>query len=172
VLDYGAGTGRLVELFREAGFQADGLEFAHAARRHGLEYRGITLFARPAELPEGVYDLVTMIEVIEHLANLMEELMAIRKAMQRGGMLFVTTPNRVGLRARMEKGYWREARKKFHLFLFDRHSLKHILLRAGFSSVEVVHFSPVPKPGRLFWLYGRVCQCLRLGGTLCVTARR
>ena len=87
-------------------------------------------------------------------------------------MLFVTTPNRLGLRARMQKGYWREARKKFHLFLFDRASIEQMLLRAGFARVDWVRFSPLQNSGFPFWLYGRACQCLGVSGTLAVIARR
>ncbi len=172
LLDYGAGTGSFVELLRAAGVQADGLEFAQSARRHCSESRGFDLLRSWEQLPEAVYAVVTMIEVIEHLPDLMRDLAAIRRSLRPGGTLFVTTPNRRGLRARLEKGNWQEARKKFHLLLFDRAGLRQTLLQAGFSSVRSIRFSPILKPGFLFWLYGRTSQGLGLAGTLCVTAHR
>jgi SAM-dependent methyltransferase len=172
VLDFGAGAGRLVELFRSAGLKADGLEFSADARGHCSEHRGIDLLADIGQIEQKKYDFVTMIEVIEHLPAIHEDLQKIRDCMRPGGMLLLTTPNRMGLRARLEKGEWQEARKKFHLVLFDRKSLEKVLLGAGFSRVEWIRFSPVQKSGVGFWIYARLCQLIGLGGTLCAVARR
>jgi SAM-dependent methyltransferase len=172
VLDFGAGAGRLVELYRSAGYLADGLEFSADARRHCSEHRDIELLADIGQLEKDKYDLITMIEVIEHLPAIHEDLQKVRGCIRPGGMLLVTTPNRMGLRARLEKGEWQEARKKFHLVLFDRKSLAKVLLGAGFSRVEWIRFSPVQKSGVGFWIYARLCQLIGLGGTLCAVARR
>jgi SAM-dependent methyltransferase len=172
LLDYGAGTGQLVELFRSAGVASDGLEFSKDARQYCLEQRGFNIFEKSTELSASSYDLVTLIEVVEHLPDLMLDLVAVRNTLRPGGQVFITTPNRLGLRARMEKGHWNEARKKFHLFLFDQNSLERALLGVGFSRVKRIRFSPIQKPGPLYWIYGRVCQLLGLSGTLCVVAQR
>lgn len=172
VLDYGAGTGRLVALMRDAGLDAAGLEFSIGARQNCLRVRGFSLLATREQLVENDYDVVTMVEVIEHLPELIGDLEAIRGSLRHGGVVFVTTPNRSGLRARFQKGYWTEARKKFHLFLFDSATLKKTLLKAGFAEVDVVRFSPIQKRGFHYWLYGRLCQCFGVPGTLCVIARK
>ncbi len=125
-----------------------------------------------AGIPRDSYDLITMIEVIEHLTDLSATLEILRAALKPGGTLFVTTPNRRGWRAILEQGNWREARKKFHLFLFDRNSLRHHLRSAGFHQITQIRLSPVPKPGLPVWLFGRAMQLLGLGGTLCFRASR
>jgi SAM-dependent methyltransferase len=172
MLDFGAASGALVARLSGAGVQVDGFEFAEGARRYACEHRGIKLFSSVAEIPEASYNLVTLIEVIEHLTDLWGTLTRIHAALKPGGLLFVTTPNRRGWRARLEGGHWREALKKFHLFLFERSSLEHHLRRTGFDRVGQVRFTPVLQPGVVPWLVARGMQTVGLAGSLCCFAVR
>ncbi len=172
ILDYGAGSGSLVAELCHRGFACDGFEFAQSAREYCLANRGYSLKAELKTVPDGYYQVVTMIEVIEHLTDLTSTLQEIHRILAPGGKLFVTTPSRTGFRARIEKGNWREARKKFHLFLFDRPSMSFHLKRAGFTGVEHIVFSPFQKQGWKFVIYARMMQAIGLSGTLCVLASK
>lgn len=172
VLDFGCGTGALVEKLRRAGVaHVDGLETSANARTLCQVNRGIGLLSSLTEVPSRSVDLITMIEVIEHLTNPLPDLCAIREKIKPGGLIFVTTPNRLGTRARVERGLWREARKKFHLFLFSAGSMESLLQRAGFVDVRQIRFSPVQRSGPARWLATRMQQAVGLGGTLCFTAK-
>jgi len=172
ILDYGAGSGALVEQLRAHNIEAEGLEFTGSARQFCLEKRGFALLKNLEDVSEKRFQLISMIEVIEHLTELHGTLSQLYKCMSPGGRLLVTTPNRKGLRARMDKGHWREAQKKFHLFLFDWGSLKFHLEAAGFCNLRRVIFSPVPRPGIKSLAIGRVTQALGVSGSLCVLATR
>ncbi len=172
VFDFGAATGALVERLRSQGLRAEGFEFSASARAHARAARRLDLMGSLDSIPAGAYDLVTMIEVIEHLTDLQGTLRKLRAALKPGGRLLVTTPSRTSWRARLEGGHWREATKKFHLFLFDDASLRHHLLTAGFVAPLRVRFSPVLRPGLKSQLIVRGTQALGLGGTLCISVRR
>ena len=172
VLDYGSGSGELVELLQKQGVVANGLEFSSDARKFCEDTRGITLYHDLTECENEHYDIVTMIEVIEHLTYIKGALDEIYQVLKPGGKLIITTPNRTGLRARWEKGEWKEARKKFHLFLFDFFSLKCCLERSGYKDIRLIRFSPVQRPGLFSWAYARVSQLVGMPGTLCVIAKR
>jgi 2-polyprenyl-3-methyl-5-hydroxy-6-metoxy-1,4-benzoquinol methylase len=172
VLDFGAGTGELVMLLRRASIDAAGLEYSDAARDFCERRRGFQLYCDPSAFPAESFDVVIMIEVIEHLTDLWGALADVRRLLKPGGVLFITTPNRQGVRARLEKGHWREARKKYHLFLFDFSSIAFHLRANGYEGVEMISFSPVPRRGLKYWLVGRAMQMLSLPGSLCVVARR
>ncbi len=171
-LDYGAGSGVLVEEMRKKGVDAQGVEFSASAREFCKEKRGFDLQDNLKHYADEKFDVVSMIEVIEHLTDLSETLKDLHRVVRKGGVLFITTPNREGFRARREKGYWREACKKFHLFLFNQKSLEYHLKRAGFTDIQRIVFSPLQKPGLLFSLYSRTMQTLGLSGTLCIMARK
>jgi 2-polyprenyl-3-methyl-5-hydroxy-6-metoxy-1,4-benzoquinol methylase len=172
VLDFGAGTGELVMLLRQAGVNAIGLEFSSAARDYCEKRRGFQLAHVLSAFPAESFDLVVMIEVVEHLTDLWGTLSNVREMLKPNGVLFITTPNRRGFRARVEKGFWREATKKYHLFLFDFSSMAHHLRANGYGPVNSIPFSPIPRRGLKFLLFGRVMQILSMPGTLCVITRR
>lgn len=172
VLDYGAGSGALVEKLRANGMEASGIEFASDARRFCSEKRGFSLMSNLDEVPDGHFDAVSMIEVVEHLTDLQGTLAHLHRVIAPGGSLLVTTPNRKGLRARKDNGHWREAQKKFHLFLFDWPSLKFHLEAAGFQDIRRVVFSPLRRPGMKSLITVRLVQALGVSGTLCVIAKR
>ncbi|MDP2240442.1 MAG: class I SAM-dependent methyltransferase [Burkholderiales bacterium] len=172
VLDYGAGSGALVERLRANGVEASGIEFSSDARRFCREKRGFSLMSNLDEVPNDHFDTVSMIEVVEHLTDLQGTLVQLHRVIAPDGSLLVTTPNRKGLRARIENGHWREAQKKFHLFLFDWPSLKFHLEAAGFHDLRRVVFSPVQRPGLKTLVAVRLMQALRVSGTLSVIAKR
>lgn len=172
VLDFGSGSGALVQLLRESKIDAIGVERSAQARQYCAEQRGFNLFADIDQLEDASVDCVTMIEVIEHLPDPSAALEQLRPKLRPGGRLFLTTPNRRSLRARVEGGYWREAVKKFHVVLFDASSLKRLLVDSGFVAVTRNYFSPVQRAGAMRYILSRAQQTLGLAGSLCFTARR
>ena len=172
LLDYGAGSGALLDELLKYGVDGEGLEFSESARSYCLTTRGVAMRSNLKDVPNGYFQVISMIEVIEHLTDLPGTMKEIYRVLAPGGRLFVTTPCRTGLRARIEKGHWREAQKKFHLFLFDWKSINFHLKRAGFSDVSRKVYGPLQKPGWKFFSYSRVTQSFGLSGTLCVLARK
>ncbi len=172
VLDFGAGTGALIHALRARGSECEGVEFSAEARAYALHETGLKLMASLDEYGNEPCDIVTMIEVIEHLLAPWETLRDLhRRLAPRKGWMLITTPNRNSIRARREGGYWHEARKKFHLMFFDRPSLSRLLYNCGFEEQIWPRFPPIPKPGLKFQLAGRLYQALGIPGTLLVMAR-
>ena len=172
LMDYGAGSGMLLAELRNHGLDADGVEFSERARNYCLAHRGFSLMADLQGVPDCYYQVVSMIEVIEHLTDLAGSLKEIFRVLAPSGKLLVTTPSRSGLSALLEKGDWREAKKKFHLFLFDWRSINFHLKRAGFVEVRRIVFSPLQKEGCKYSIYSRAIQLVGLSGTLCVVAQK
>jgi SAM-dependent methyltransferase len=172
ILDYGAATGELVAKLRQLGFATDGYEFSDDARDYCRRNRNIELFDSPADIPKKRYRVITMIEVIEHLREPGSTLRELAACLEAGGQVFITTPNRNGWRARVEGGTWREACKKFHLYLFDETSIINLLRESGFSNIRRLRFTPITRPGLVYWLWGRLMQIIGLGGTLSILAER
>jgi 2-polyprenyl-3-methyl-5-hydroxy-6-metoxy-1,4-benzoquinol methylase len=170
VLDFGTGSGFLVEYLRHSGINADGFEMSEAAVAFASTSKGLDLLNSFDDKKENTYNFVSMIEVIEHLPEPAEQFSELKRVMKCGSTLFLTTPNRRSLRACMEGGTWREAVKGFHLSLFDFGSLKVFLENQGFVNVQRITFSPLSRPGWRSALLGRVLQTADLNGTLCISA--
>jgi 2-polyprenyl-6-hydroxyphenyl methylase/3-demethylubiquinone-9 3-methyltransferase len=105
VLDVGCGGGLLSEGMARRGAQVTGIDMGEAplsvARLHGLEsgvkvdYRQITV-EELAQDPEqaGQYDVVTCLEMLEHVPDPASVIRACASMLKPGGHLFVSTINR------------------------------------------------------------------------------
>jgi SAM-dependent methyltransferase len=123
--------------------------------------------ALKSNLTTARFDLVTAVEVIEHLDNPVRYLRLLREVMSPGGSLFLTTPNFRSLRARLQGSRWEQYRNPTHLCYFTQDSLKGALRLAGFASVERLRSRVVyPYHGALRRTIQRGLQLAGLDGDL------
>jgi len=102
-LDVGCGGGLLCEPLSRMGFAVTGLDAApenvavgaaHAAAMNlSIDYRAGSAEAL-ADLMPGSFDLVTCLEVVEHVADVASFLGALERLLAPGGLLIFSTPNR------------------------------------------------------------------------------
>jgi SAM-dependent methyltransferase len=88
------------------------------------------------------FDWIFMIEVIEHFLNPRDELQKVRDFLAPNGNIFITTPNALGWRGRIEKFNWREVQNPTHINLFTAKTLKKCLINAGYTNPKQI-FHPV-----------------------------
>lgn len=94
VLDYGCGAGNMGMVFAHAGFKVDFLEVEGVitdflkwrVNRHFLKSN---IFTHNQELGESQYDLVSLLNVVEHLDKPLETLQKITKSLSVGGYLLM-----------------------------------------------------------------------------------
>ena len=144
LLDVGAYCGYFLDVAREAGFCAEGLELsrwaAEQARLLGLTVHGQTLAERAAA--GGRYEVVTMWDVVEHLADPRAELRAVHAMLEPGGRLWLSTIDAGSRVARVLGSRWPWL-MDMHLFYFDRPTLTALLEEVGFTDIEVGLYSHV-----------------------------
>lgn len=101
-LDIGCGAGLLAEPLARLGADVTGIDAAEeniaAARAHAgqsglvIDYR-----AGGIEAVNATYDLVTCMEVVEHVTDPAQFTQGLADALAPGGLLIMSTPNRTGL---------------------------------------------------------------------------
>jgi 2-polyprenyl-6-hydroxyphenyl methylase/3-demethylubiquinone-9 3-methyltransferase len=101
-LDVGCGAGLLAEPLARLGATVTGLDAAPeliaVAREHAAG-QGLEIDYRAGELEglEGQFDLVTCMEVIEHVADPAAFVRALARHLAPGGLLIMSTPNATGM---------------------------------------------------------------------------
>ncbi len=146
LLDIGCGSGQFLSAARSFGWRLCGTEIAESAR-DVLDANGFEVFygkLKEAGFHEEHFDVITMLELIEHLADPLEYLEEAFRILRRGGLLFVTTPNFNSLSRFLIGDSWRVIDVPEHLHYFSVGSLKRILARTGFRiiSLKTTGFDP------------------------------
>ena len=105
VLDVGCGGGILTEALATAGAQVTGIDLADkplsVARLHlhesglteQIDYRQISAESLAAECPAS-YDVITCLEMLEHVPDPASTIQALSKLIKPGGQIFLSTINR------------------------------------------------------------------------------
>ncbi len=140
LLDYGCGVGNLLAVAREFGFEAEGIEQDPAANQEATNKLGKRTYRNVGELlslsSAGVFDLVILWNVIEHLREPWSDLRQLRSLLRPGGWLLVSTPNVNSVRGRLQRSGWQQYADPTHFYYFERRSLERVIRSAGFGSIE------------------------------------
>jgi 2-polyprenyl-3-methyl-5-hydroxy-6-metoxy-1,4-benzoquinol methylase len=134
LLDVGAHTGVFVEIAAQHGWDAWGVEPSHwaveQARAQGLRMIEGTLAA--SGLADASIDVMTMWDVIEHLADPLAEVRQAHRLLKPGGLLVAHTMDIDSLFARVMGGRWPWL-MEMHIYYFSRRTLGAMLAKAGFQ---------------------------------------
>lgn len=151
-LDFGCGTGGLVEYIREnVGCAAFGYERGWAADQLAIPVLDDGALDKHA----GTFDVVTAIEVIEHTVEPVDFLRRLRTLLRPGGLLFLTTGNSQPYRHKLER--WRYVVPEIHLSFFEPSTLALALQAAEFQPVW-----PGWSPGYVDILRFKILKNLRI----------
>jgi 2-polyprenyl-3-methyl-5-hydroxy-6-metoxy-1,4-benzoquinol methylase len=151
-LDVGCGHGALVMLLRRAGYAAKGLELSPWVVDFARETFDVPVLLGPLEaqsLAPGSLDVITLLDVLEHLPDPLATLRTAVAALDDAGLLVIQTPS---VPADLS---WREMvaaehpflplmQERGHLYLFTEASLRRLLvehLGLRHVSVEPAYFS-------------------------------
>jgi 2-polyprenyl-3-methyl-5-hydroxy-6-metoxy-1,4-benzoquinol methylase len=142
VLDIGCGSGNALAHHRARGCTVRGVEAdANAvtvARAAGLSVdHGV--FEPSLHAPES-YDVVTLDQVIEHLADPIATLRAVRGILRHPGSVVIATPNAAGAVARLAGDRWIHWHAPYHVQFFTRDSLSRAATAAALvvESIDTV----------------------------------
>jgi SAM-dependent methyltransferase len=132
-LDVGYGAGGLLTIAERHGWLCHGIEVSPAALRFGAQ-RGWVVAAAPEEalFPEGGFDVVTMIELIEHVTTPDAFLASAARWLRPGGLLYLTTPNANSLNRRILGLEWSVLSPPEHQTIWSPRGIRHALVRSGF----------------------------------------
>lgn len=137
LLDYGCGTGAFLALLRdEFGIQGDGLEIGESARESARDY-GLDIASSVEELPSDRYDMVLLLEVIEHVPDPGEFFGEVAKLVNSGGRILITTPAVDNILGRGFPQHCGHYTAPSHVSLFTTEAMEQLLARFSFRPVHL-----------------------------------
>ena len=151
VLDIGCGRGEFLELLRDSGVPARGIdanpEMVERCRERGLDATRADALAYVAALPDESLGGLFAAQVVEHLEAdyLLQLLASLHRALAPGTRIVLETIN---------AGSWMAFFSAYLRDITHRHplhpdTLSYLLRAHGFVDVEVVYSGPVPEASRL-----------------------
>jgi 2-polyprenyl-3-methyl-5-hydroxy-6-metoxy-1,4-benzoquinol methylase len=148
ILDVGCFTGAFPVILRDAGADVYGLELQEEAARianRRLPGRVFQARVEGTEFPQGPYDAITLLAVIEHVTDPRALLDPCVRLLKPGGVLMLQTPDTGSVVCRALGKYWPPYAPVEHLNLFSARSLKMLLTSLGLTRIEVQsHWKTLP----------------------------
>ncbi|MSM40127.1 MAG: methyltransferase domain-containing protein [Geobacter sp.] len=137
LLEVGCGWGKFMEMAQLFGLQTSGVEYTHEKLSYVRE-KGMLAYL-PEELPtEATFDIVAMLQVLEHLPSPFDFVHQYACRVKPGGLFIVEVPNcnHLAIRRILYRIVGREIFGAYqpleHVNCFTSHSLDQLMSRVGF----------------------------------------
>lgn len=155
-LDVGCGDGRYLKMFERMGASKENLYGVEmdAEGMQRLREEGFQTFSGRIEevanhLPQESFDLIVILQVLEHVENPRETIGRLSRLLCEGGLLIVETPNTESFDARVfRKSYWGGYHFPRHWNLFNADVLR---MMAEEERLSVKAFNYLP--AHSFWIF-------------------
>ncbi|HEY6119624.1 MAG TPA: class I SAM-dependent methyltransferase [Pyrinomonadaceae bacterium] len=136
ILDVGCASGALLQSLRKhhprevIGLDSAAYPVSVGVSKYGLDLRCETL--ESASFTDKYFDLITLIDVVEHLENLSTFLTELRRVLKPNGKVFVSTPNYASYS--LARNEWACLYRDFeHLQYFSPRSIRGLCERGSFQ---------------------------------------
>ena len=140
ILDYGCGAAPYLSHFRARGARVSGAELTpsvvQTCRAAGLD---VALIERADRIPfpDGEFDIVYLMQVIEHIARPHEFLSEARRVLKPGGALYLAMPNARSIWRHVFGTNWVPGWfAPFHVFVYSLPAIRVLAAAHGFAVVR------------------------------------
>ena len=144
ILDVGCATGILLSGMQRRGWECYGVEpdlksAEYACQRFGLDiYPG---YLEDALYSENFFDVVTMMDVLEHVYDPINTLQEVNRILKNGGILIGSLPNADAWERYLFGPYWVGWEVPRHYRTFTPETIQQLLKAQGFKEVEIFSFT-------------------------------
>ncbi len=135
LLDIGCAAGFFLNAAQDAEFSVCGVEVSAFASEYARAHFGVDVrigMLKDVNFQSCAFDVVTMFDVIEHIADPIRELTEIARILKPGGVLVLDTPNIESDTARLQGDQW-WLFKSDHLVYYAPDTIRRLFEIAGFE---------------------------------------
>ena len=141
ILDIGCGNGSFILAMQKHGYDVWGVELNPEAQKYTpLNFKGRIFFQelKECKFPEKSFDIITMFQSLEHVADLGTLFTEIRRIIKDKGIFYICVPNADFFESRLFGSYYYNLEVPRHFYFFTCKTLGNLLTRNGFNAFRVV----------------------------------
>src|SRR6266852_3629633 len=143
LIDIGCNEGRGLKIYARNGFQVEGCELSETAAAVARA-RGFTVHTRPiGDFPfSASYDVAVLSNVLEHVPDPRQMLLAAHRSLSPNGRLWISCPNNQSWLRKVFGRYWINWHVPFHISQFSPQRIRDLLEQTGFMGIEIRQVTP------------------------------
>jgi len=138
VIDIGASTGVMLDIFKSESWKTWGVEPSNSASvAEDKGHKVVKDIFERAKLPKNYFDVIVLNHTLEHMDDPLFVLKKVYGLLKKEGIVFIDVPNFGSLASKILGKHWPYLLPQEHKHQFTKKSLVQMLKKAGF---KVVHF--------------------------------
>jgi len=140
LLDVGCGAGFFLKIAGETGWNAEGIEISKVASEYAKNVVNVNVYRSKLEdikFSTESFDLVTMLDIIEHLTDPLRTLEETYRILKSQGIVIVSTPDVRSLSRMFLGKHWAILSPAEHLYNFSKKTLHAVLSEANFRVLGI-----------------------------------
>ncbi|MFC1922170.1 class I SAM-dependent methyltransferase [Chloroflexota bacterium] len=137
-LDVGCSNGIFVEIARNNGIDAEGIDVSNIAVSDAHK-RGLPVFRSTIEEfnPGYQYNLITAFDVLEHVLDPISFMQSIFRLLVPQGMVALSLPDQGSIIRKIMGKRWYFYIPEEHMYYFNRSTISKLLNRTGFDNIQI-----------------------------------
>lgn len=143
LLDIGCAYGIFLSVAKKQGFQTFGIEPNKEASSYAkteLKLDIINDFFNQKYFQKKYFDIITLLDVLEHMSNPVGFLKNINNLLAKNGILIILTPNVDGLFRKLMGNSWPHFKPEEHLYYFSPQTIERLLNKSSFKILKIENY--------------------------------
>lgn len=137
LLDIGAGTGDFLVVAKNEGWQTIGIEPSLKAKSIALK-KGVNFADDLSNLESHSFDVITMWHVLEHVPNLEEHILELKRLLKPNGTIIIAVPNFKSFDANYYGRFWAAYDVPRHIWHFSKTAIQKLFAEKEMHLVDVL----------------------------------
>ena len=137
LLDIGAGTGDFLVGAKKEGWQTTGIEPSEKAKSIAIN-KGVNFSDNLSELESNSFDVITMWHVLEHVPNLEEYIIELKRLLKPTGTIVIAVPNFKSFDAQYYGKFWAAYDVPRHIWHFSKTAIEKLFSEKELRLVDVL----------------------------------
>ncbi|WP_296618446.1 class I SAM-dependent methyltransferase [Marivirga sp.] len=137
ILDYGCGTGYLLETMKSDGWKTFGIEPNDKARELASQKVKVKETIEQLDLKNKKFDIITLWHVLEHIHDLNSTIKTLKTILKEKGKIIIAVPNIESYEESIFGEEWAAYDVPRHLYHFSQDTMKTLMLKHGLKIKQI-----------------------------------